>query len=138
MEKFWEEKPLVALSPDEWEALCDGCGRCCLYKVEAEDGTLHTLGVACRELDLENCRCRCYESRLRRVPECISLTPETVFDYPWLPETCAYRLVALGKELPPWHPLISGDPRSVHTAGVSVRGRVVSAHDMEMDDLEDL
>lgn len=128
---FWESKPLEGMTPAEWESLCDGCGKCCLHKLQEEedDGTLgavsHT-NVACRLLDLGSCRCRKYETRFRYVPDCVQLTPEAVGGLSWLPASCAYRLVAEGKGLPWWHPLVSGAPETVHEAGVSVRGRAVS------------
>jgi uncharacterized protein len=122
---FWREKPLAAMSAEEWESLCDGCGRCCVLKLEDEDTgeILHT-DVGCTLLDLHACRCRDYVNRQSRVSDCVRLTPEAVATISWLPETCAYRLVGEGRDLPGWHPLVSGDPRSVHRAGISVRGRL--------------
>lgn len=126
-EPWWNRKPLEALSPREWEALCDGCGRCCLHKLrDPDDGALAFTSVACRLLDLDTIRCRDYAHRHARVPDCVPLTPEVVRTADWLPPTCAYRLRAEGKPLPWWHPLASGDPSSVVEAGVSVRGRVVA------------
>jgi uncharacterized protein len=114
----------------QWESLCDGCGRCCVLKLEDEDtgDILHT-DVGCTLLDLHSCRCRDYAGRQARVPDCVRLTPEKVATIPWLPETCGYRLVAEGRDLPAWHPLVSGDPRSVHRAGISVRGRLAGTED---------
>lgn len=124
------------MTPAEWESLCDGCGRCCLHKLEdADDGTLYHTNVACRLLDPATARCRHYANRHRHVPDCIRLTPTTAGTLPWLPETCAYRRVALGQPLPVWHPLLTGDPESVHRAGASVRGWVVSEE--QVADLED-
>jgi uncharacterized cysteine cluster protein YcgN (CxxCxxCC family) len=121
---FWK-KPLEALNRAEWEQLCDGCGRCCLVKLEDEDtGAIHYTDIACRLLDAGTCRCGDYAGRRRRVPDCVKLTPQTVRTIPWLPPTCAYRLRAEGRDLRWWHPLVSGDPESVHRAGVSVRGRI--------------
>ncbi len=131
---FWE-KPLDALSRDQWEALCDGCGKCCLHKVEEDlSGEVHLTNVACRLLDRHNCRCTSYRSRKALVPDCVRLSPANVARLSWLPSTCAYRLRAEGKPLPEWHPLVSGDPESVHRAGISVRGWTVSED--EAGDLE--
>jgi len=120
---FWR-KPLEDLTRAQWESLCDGCGRCCLVKLEDEDtGRIHFTDVTCRLFDAQSCRCTDYPGRKAKVPDCVKLTPKRVREIPWLPPTCAYRLVAEGKDLYPWHPLLSGDPESVHRAGVSVRGR---------------
>lgn len=124
---LWHEKPLDELNSAEWERLCDGCGRCCLVKLEDEEsGELHYTMLACNELDLESCRCRHYAERLSRVPDCIALTPANVTEYAWLPESCAYRLRAAGQPLPAWHPLISGSAETVHRAGISVRNFAIS------------
>lgn len=126
-EPFWRHKPLSAMNAQEWESLCDGCAKCCLAKLEDIDtGTLHWTNVACRLLDPGTCRCTRYSERARLVPDCVQLTPDNIADLFWMPSTCAYRLLAEGKDLPDWHPLVSGDPDSVHRAGVSVRGRVIS------------
>lgn len=123
--RFWEGRALAELTPAQWEALCDGCGRCCVHRVEdADTGEVHETDVACRLLDAASCRCRDYPRRTRAVPDCLVLTPENVPGAP-LPDTCAYRRVAEGRPLPEWHYLVSGDPDAVHRAGVSVRGRVV-------------
>lgn len=133
---FWK-KPLGELTRREWEQLCDGCGRCCLVKLEDEDtGKIHFTDVACRLLDQNTCRCRDYRNRQREVPDCVRLTPRNVDNLSWLPKTCAYRLRAAGEDLPDWHPLISGDPDSVMRAGVAVRGRIAASEDdVEIDDL---
>lgn len=118
---FWETRSLEEMTRAEWESLCDGCGRCCLNKLEdPDDGTLCYTAAACRLLDLENARCRDYPNRQREVPDCIRLTPGSAESMGWLPESCAYRRIAEGRPLPSWHPLISGEPASVHEAGVSV------------------
>jgi hypothetical protein len=123
---FWRVKPLTALTRDEWESLCDGCGKCCLHKLEdADTGDIHYTNVACRLLNPGTCRCDKYSTRKRFVPDCVSLTPEAAGSLSWLPSTCAYRLLAEGKALAWWHPLVSGDPNTVHQAGISVRGRCV-------------
>lgn len=135
---FWE-KPLSDLTRAEWEQLCDGCGRCCLVKLEDEDtGAIYHTSVACKLLDQQSCRCGDYPRRRRYVPDCVRLTLEKLADIPWLPPTCAYVLRFRGKPLPPWHPLISGDPESVSRAGVSARGRIEAGEDdVETDDLPD-
>lgn len=126
---FWRAKTLDQLSRDEWESLCDGCGKCCLHKLEDMDtGRVHYTNVACRLLDLGSCRCGNYPKRQALVPDCISLDPTLVDALKWMPSTCGYRLVAERKDLPWWHPLVSGDSETVHQAGVSVRGRAVAEH----------
>ena len=128
-EKFWE-LPLEQLDRAEWEALCDGCGRCCLHKIEDEDsGEIEDTNVACKLLDTRTAQCRDYRNRKAFVPDCLRLTLKIVQDVPWLPKTCAYRLRADGEPLKDWHPLISGDPETVKHAGVSVAGRVISETD---------
>jgi uncharacterized cysteine cluster protein YcgN (CxxCxxCC family) len=122
---FWQAKRLADMTDTEWESLCDGCGRCCLVKLE-EDETEHIYytDVGCRLLDTDTCRCRDYPHRSEQVEDCLRLTPTVVDEIGWLPPTCAYRLIAEGKDLYWWHPLLSGDPETVNQAGVSVRGRV--------------
>jgi uncharacterized cysteine cluster protein YcgN (CxxCxxCC family) len=123
---FWE-KPLEQLDRGEWEALCDGCGKCCVHKVEDElSGEIHATNVACRLLDRQSGRCSNYKGRRAFVPDCIRLTIDKIGRLPWLPKTCAYRLRAEGKPLPRWHYLVCGDPEAVHRAGMSVRGWTVS------------
>jgi uncharacterized cysteine cluster protein YcgN (CxxCxxCC family) len=131
---FWE-KPLAALDRGEWEALCDGCGKCCLHKVEDEEsGEIHPTNVACRLLDRHSGRCTNYPGRKAYVPDCIRLTSSGVGALAWLPSTCAYRLRSEGKALPEWHYLLCGDREAVHRAGMSVRGWTVNED--EAGDLE--
>ena len=136
--RFWE-RPLTSLTPAEWEALCDGCGKCCLNKLEDEEtGEVAFTRVACRLLDPDTCRCGQYENRRSFVPECVFLTPKTIDKVAyWLPSTCAYKLRHEGRPLPGWHPLVSGDPESVHEAGQSVRGWTVPEYEVDENDWED-
>lgn len=124
---FWETKSLKEMTPREWESLCDGCGLCCLIRFEDEDtGEIIPTRVHCRLFDSESCACSNYADRKRHVPDCIKLTPQNVDTLQWMPLSCAYRRVNEGRGLADWHPLISGDPESVHRAGVSIRGETVS------------
>ncbi|WP_350333375.1 YcgN family cysteine cluster protein [Coralliovum pocilloporae] len=137
-EPFWKTKSLDDLTPVEWESLCDGCGRCCLNKLEDYDtGEIEWTNVACTLFNAETCRCNQYEVRQETVPDCIPLTPETVREITWLPPTCAYRLVRDGQDLYWWHHLLSGSRDTVHEAGISARGRVVSENDIPVEDFED-
>lgn len=123
---FWE-RPLDSLSRAQWESLCDGCGKCCLHKVEDEDtGAVYPTNVACKLLDISTARCRDYQNRRAYVPDCLRLTPKLAGTLEWLPATCAYRLRANHEPLPAWHYLVSGDRQAVHRAGASVIGRAVS------------
>lgn len=136
-EAFWKVKQLDEMSPGEWESLCDGCGKCCLAKLEDEDtGDIYFTSVGCRLFDPDLCRCTDYEHRLERVPDCVRLTPQNVRTIGWLPSTCAYRMVAEGRDLEWWHPLVSGSRETVHLAGISVRGRV-TASEAELPEPED-
>jgi uncharacterized cysteine cluster protein YcgN (CxxCxxCC family) len=137
--RFWERHALTALTGPEWEALCDGCGKCCLNKLEDEDTREVALTrVACRLLDDDTCACAHYADRHRFVPDCVTLTPENIHaNAYWMPRTCAYRLLAEGRPLPDWHPLITGDPESTHRAGISLRGRTVSEFDVPEEEWED-
>jgi uncharacterized protein len=127
---FWKTKKLEEMTRAEWESLCDGCGRCCLHKLrEDRTNALSFTSVACHLLELNSCRCRDYQHRRMRVPDCVQLTAEEVRNIDWLPPSCAYRRLAEGKDLCWWHPLVSGDPDTVHTAGISVRGRAISERD---------
>lgn len=137
-DRFWDSKPLDALSGPEWEAICDGCGKCCLVKLQEEDdGPVDYTDVACRLLDLDTCRCGDYPNRKGRVPDCVQLSPATLAALSWMPSTCAYRLLAGGQPLPPWHHLVCGDREAIHRAGQSCAGRVVSERGVADADLED-
>jgi uncharacterized protein len=134
--RYWDEKPLDALDRAEWESLCDGCGKCCVHKLEDDEtGQLYPTNVACKLLDRHSGRCSNYRHRRAFVPECVRLTPKLAATLDWLPETCAYKLRANGEKLADWHPLNSGDPESVHKAGMSVRGWTVS--EVDAGELED-
>ena len=123
--QFWQKKTMQEMTKQEWESLCDGCARCCVYKTEDEDtGEVEYSPIACPLLDLETCRCSKYTTRQKYQPECATLTPENVQQFSWLPETCAYRLLAEGKELPSWHPLITGYTDSTKDAGMSAHGKI--------------
>ena len=136
---FWRDTPLERMTREEWESLCDGCGRCCLLKLEDEDdGRIAYTRIACRLFDSDACRCGQYDLRSQLVPQCLVLTPASIRDAaPWMPPTCAYRLLAEGRPLPDWHPLVTGDPESVHRAGVSVRGWTVPEWEVHEDEYED-
>lgn len=137
-EPFWRTKSLGEMTAGEWESLCDGCARCCLNKLEDWDtGEIHWTDIACALLDSDRCRCTSYAKRHTLMPDCVALTPASVPELDWLPPTCAYRLVGEGRDLYWWHPLVSGDPETVHQAGVSVRGRVVSETGLSEADYED-
>ncbi|PLX40304.1 MAG: YcgN family cysteine cluster protein [Hyphomicrobiales bacterium] len=130
---FWETKTLEEMTREEWESLCDGCARCCLIQLIDDDGGARvTTSVACELLDDTSCRCTNYT---RRVIGCVTLTAAKVRKIDWLPDSCAYRLLRDGRALPDWHPLISGDPESVHRAGISMRGKTVSERDVAVEDL---
>ena len=135
---FWQHKRLQDMTDAEWESLCDGCGKCCLIKLEDEDtGRVHHTNVACHMLDPETGHCRDYPARRRHVPDCVSLRTVDILALRWLPSSCAYRRLARGQKLPEWHPLITGDPESVRRAGHSVAGRVVSELHVREEDQED-
>ena len=127
---FWLTKTLDEMTPEEWESLCDGCGRCCLHKLRGEETqALSFTNVACRLLDTGTCRCSDYENRFAKVPDCIQLTPEILREIDWLPPSCAYRRIEEGRGLPPWHPLRSGTNETVRTSGASACGRIISERD---------
>ncbi len=134
---FWEAKTLEQMTNEEWEALCDGCGRCCLQKLEdRKTGKVQYTWIACYLFDTEKCRCTSYAERIRLVKGCSILTPSRIREYRWLPRTCAYRQVAEGNDLPLWHPLITGDENSVHAAGISIKGRAIPETHVHPDDVE--
>ncbi|MDG2406713.1 MAG: YcgN family cysteine cluster protein [Paracoccaceae bacterium] len=137
--EFWKRKPLKSLSSAEWEALCDGCGKCCLNKLEDEDtGEVALTRVACRLLDDQTCKCGQYPIRHQFIPDCIVLRPSNIDQNAyWMPKTCAYRLLWTGQPLYDWHPLISGDSETVHTENISVRGMTLSEFDINEEDWED-
>jgi uncharacterized protein len=127
---FWKTKSLAEMNAVEWESLCDGCGRCCLIKMEDEDtGKYYFTDIACKLFDGDSCRCKDYPNRDSQVPDCVRLTPENSGELGWMPPSCAYRLLAEGKDLPLWHPLVSGTAETVETSGASIKGRVHALED---------
>ena len=133
---FWRDKRLTEMSREEWESLCDGCARCCMIKLEDEDsGEVCYTSVVCDLLDIERCRCTRYPERHELVPDCIEFDADLAASLRWLPTTCAYRRLAEGRDLPDWHPLLTGRPESVHEAGASVRGKVLHAGSVHEDAL---
>ena len=135
---FWQKKSLAQMTAEEWESLCDGCGRCCLLKLEYEDtGEVDNTSVACRLLDIETCRCSDYARRREKVPECVQVTPANVASLYWLPESCAYRRLYQGEPLPEWHYLVCGDRNAVHEAGVSVKWFAMSEDYIHPEQLAD-
>ena len=137
MQPFWKTKTLAQMSAEEWEKLCDGCGKCCLSKLEDEDtGDIYWTSVGCRLFNPETCRCKDYDNRLEKVSDCIPLSPANLASISWLPQTCAYRLVLEGRDLYWWHHLVSGSRETVHEAGVSVRD-LVSVSEDELAEPED-
>lgn len=136
MNKFWETKTLAEMTTAEWESLCDGCGKCCLIKLEDEDtGELALTRAVCDLIDLDTCRCTRYSERCTLVPDCLDLKQHDFTEYHWMPSTCAYRLLIDGKPLPDWHPLISGTTASVKEAGASIGSYAIK--ESQVDDLED-
>lgn len=137
VEPFWRTTNLADMSRPQWESLCDGCGKCCLSKLEDEDtGEIHWTSVGCRLFDSDACNCRDYKNRHDQVSDCVALTPENVGTIVWLPNTCAYRLLAEGRDLYWWHHLLSGNRETVHEAGISMRGRV-TALESDIEDEQD-
>lgn len=134
---FWQTIPLREMNSLQWESLCDGCGRCCLQKFQAgKTGKVTYTWVACYLLDTQTCRCTDYHARTMLVPDCLELTPEMIPRLRWLPRSCAYRRLSEGRDLAPWHPLVSGDPASVHRAGVSVRDKAISEIHVHPEDID--
>lgn len=134
---FWREKPLDEMTNEEWESLCDGCGKCCMIRLEDEDsGKIADTNIACKLFERTECTCSDYLNRCTLVPDCVKLTPDNLAALDWMPKTCTYRLVFEGYELPPWHHLITGDRESIHQAGMSVRDRTVSEEEVAPDDAE--
>lgn len=135
---FWKEKSLEEMTPEEWESLCDGCAKCCLHKIEDMDtGEVFMTDVACRLLDINTCRCMDYEHRSEIVSDCLMLTPEFLKGISWLPESCAYRSLAEGRDLAWWHPLVSGDQRTVLQAGITICGKIVPEESVNLDTIEE-
>lgn len=135
---FWKTTPLDQMTAEQWESLCDRCGRCCLQKLEnRKTGRVYFTSVSCYLLDTTTCRCSDYAHRFQLVPSCIQLRPDNIGKIKWLPKTCAYRVLARGGRLESWHPLISGDPLSVHRAGISIQNMAISEERVHPDHLED-
>lgn len=133
---FWKDIPLEDMSPTQWESLCDGCAKCCVLKLEDIDtGDIHYTDVGCKLLDCDTARCTNYQNRKALVPDCVILGPESVRHLSWMPQSCAYRLVNDGKDLPSWHPLITGKDNSAHLAGESVAGRIISETEVDEEDM---
>lgn len=135
---FWQTKTLMEMTQQEWESLCDGCGKCCLVKLEDDEAReIFYTNVACKLLDSKTCRCKDYPNRLKKVPGCLKLTPDRLDKLEWLPGTCSYKLLYQGKELPGWHHLVCGNRQRVHQAGVSVSGKVISEEYVHPDQIEE-
>lgn len=135
---FWETTSLKDMNRTQWESLCDGCALCCLHKLEDEDTSeVYYTEVHCRYMDTNNCNCTVYVDRQEKVPNCVWLTPDQASEFRWLPESCAYRVLAEGRKLADWHPLISGDPNSVHEAGISIKGKGIADDQVAEEDWED-
>lgn len=138
MNKFWEYKTLSKMSDQEWESLCDGCGKCCLNKlIDDETEELHFTNVACHLLHTKSCQCKKYDQRFKLVNDCVKVSLDDIQQFHWLPGSCAYRRLAEGKPIPEWHPLITGSKSAMHKGGFSVRGKIISEKTIDPDKLED-
>ncbi len=132
---FWKHKSLAEMNQSEWESLCDGCGKCCLHKLQDEETEeLLFTSISCEYLNLDTCRCKVYSERKSHVPECLTLSPKHLDELTWLPSSCAYRLLYEGKSLPVWHPLVCGDTQQLHIQHISVRGKVISEAELTEDE----
>lgn len=137
-DKFWEKYPLEELNQQEWEALCDGCARCCMHKLQDDEtDEIFYTSVVCRYLEQDACHCTVYPQRHIKVPDCVVLDKDTAYEFSWLPTTCAYRVLAEGEPLAHWHPLISGNKQSVQEAGIAVTGKVISEENVPPEAMED-
>lgn len=133
---FWKKKSLSMMTPEEWESLCDGCGKCCLVKLEDEEtGKVFYTDVCCHLLDSSTCRCKSYHTRISEVPTCVTLNCKRLNEFKWLPRSCAYRLIHEGKDLPTWHHLVSGSREEIHKRGYSVRGKVISENSIDFAEI---
>ncbi|MBL4595446.1 MAG: YcgN family cysteine cluster protein [Robiginitomaculum sp.] len=138
MTDFWKTLPLADWTKAQWESLCDGCGKCCMIRLEDEDtSVVHTTNVACKLFQRTDCKCTDYANRSKRVPDCVTLTPQNVHELYWMPDTCAYRLVAAGEDLPDYHHLVSTKRKTIHEAGMSVQDRSVCESEIKQTELED-
>lgn len=138
MTHFWENKTLAQMTQQEWELLCDGCGKCCLNKIIDDDTqVLHFTNVACQLLHTKTCQCKKYEQRFKLVKDCVKVSLDDIDQFHWLPESCAYRLLVEGKPLPEWHPLLTGSKSAMHKGGFSIRGKVISETAIDITNLED-
>ena len=136
--KFWLTVPLDKMTHQQWESLCDGCGKCCRIQfLDDDEKMLMQTDVACRLLDTESLRCKDYNNRLSQVPDCVQITPETLSDYYWLPDTCSYKVVARGEDLPQWHHLVSANPEEIHERGKSLKGLLISEAGLSEEEIED-
>jgi uncharacterized cysteine cluster protein YcgN (CxxCxxCC family) len=138
MSEFWKTRSLDELTTEQWESLCDGCGQCCLVKLEdADSGDVFYTDVVCYLLDQDACRCGDYKQRCILVPDCVKLTPDNLQNLSWMPVDCAYRRLAEGRELAWWHPLVSGSSATVHESGASVKGKAICETEVDINDLEE-